>query len=129
MRPHPLLRIVLNSLLLIFCISCSQNQPYKNSVYVNLYGNFKKQATLKFDGNIVYEKRVKSNQSWDLDATRGPFHFDKDEISVYFSIDGKDTSFTYPLKKVNYISVGYSNRRHEFQLSLSDSTQFYMPRI
>jgi len=121
--------ITINSLLLILCISCSQKQLGKNVVYVNVYRDLKKSATLKFDDDVIYDKKGNANPNFDLDVIRGPFHFDKDKIKIHFSIDGKDTSFIYPLKKVNYISVGYSNRRHEFQFSLQDSTQFFMPRI
>ena len=129
LRHHRLLIIALNSLLLILGISCSQNQHYKSSVYVNVYGDFKKQATLKFDNDIIYNKKGDSNQIFNLDAIRGPFYIDKDKIKISFSIDGKDTSFIYSLKKVNYIGVGYSIRRHEFQFYLSDSTHFFMPKI
>lgn len=97
-RHHQLL-IMLNSLFLIFCISCNQKQHCKNVIYANVYGDFKKRATLKFDDNIIYDKKSDLNHSLNLDATRGPFYFDKDKIKIYFSIDGDDTSFIYPLKK------------------------------
>lgn len=129
MRPHNFKRIIFIIVLSFFGFSCEQNQHYKNAVYIDLYGDFKKQATLKIDGNIIYDKKNYRNKKIDLDEIRGPVYFDKEKIKIDFAIDGKDTSFYYTLKKINYVSVGYSNYRHEFQFMLSDSAQFFMPRI
>jgi hypothetical protein len=116
-------------LIYLLLISCSPKQHYKSSVYINVYGDFKEQVILKLDKDIVLSKRISPAKWVSLDAIRGPIHYSKDKIKIYFSIDGKDTSFIYPLKSVNYISVGYSNRRHEFQFTLPDSANFFMPRI
>jgi len=108
--------------LFIFC-SCSQRNQYKNRVYIDIYGNYKDRATVKFDNDVIFDKKVNSRRF--LDVIRGPIVLNKAEIKIYFSIDSKDTSLIFSLKKNNYLFIGHSDIRHEFQFYPTDSIKFF----
>lgn len=126
-RLHRLKIMLLSSMFLIICSSCSQEKHYKNSVYVDIYGDYKERAIVKFDDDVIFDKKVNSHHS--LDVIRGPFILNKGEIRIYFSIDNKDTSLVFSLKKNNYLYIGHSDFRHEFQFYPTDSIKFFHSRI
>lgn len=122
-----LLKALLGSVFLIIFNSCSHKQGERNSIYITIYGKIHDRMTVKFDRDIIYDKRIKTNHL--LEVTRGPFIINKDKVIIYYNIDNKDTSVTFSLKKSNYVTIGYSEIRHEFQFAISDSTQFFNSRI
>ena len=53
-RLHRLKIMLLSSMFLIFCSSRSQEKQYKNSVYVDIYGDYQERATVKIDDDVIY---------------------------------------------------------------------------
>ena len=119
--------MLLSSMFLIICSSCRQEKNYKNSVYIDIYGDYKKRALVKFDDDVIFDQSVNSHHS--LDVIRGPLILNKTEIKIYFSIDNKDTSLIFSLKKNNYLFIGHSDLKNEFQFYPSDSIKFFHSRI
>jgi hypothetical protein len=124
---HRLKIILLSSLILFVYSSCSQKQRYKNSVYIDVYGDFKQRVIVKIDDDIIFDKKVDTHHT--LDVIRGPLLLDKEKVKIFFSIDNKDTSVIFNLKKNNYLYIGHSDLRHEFQFYPSDSIKFFHSRI
>ncbi len=120
-------RIVISSLLLIMLTTCGHKNGHSNSVYIDIYGRCKEQITVKLDDDIIFDKKMKAEKL--LEVTRGPLILKKEKVKIYYRIDDKDTSFTFVLKQNNYLSIGYSEFRKEFQFGIRDSLHFFKSRI
>jgi hypothetical protein len=120
------LRTCLSSILMIL-VSCGHKENYNNAIYINIYGKCKQQIIVKLDKKTIYDKRI--NATHLIEVTRGPFTLNEKDVKIHYQIDDKDTSFIFQLKNKNYVSIGYSDIRNEFQFMISDSLHFFNSRI
>lgn len=121
-------RAAINNLFVLFAFSCSgSRQDGSKLLYLDIYGDCEERIVLSLDHDKIYEKRIYAKQQ-SVEVRRGPFYFDSDDIEISLEVDGKDTTFVYPLKDRNYWSVGYSKLRNEFQFGIYDSTNFFFPK-
>ena len=119
----------LNSILLILIAAFSgRNHDNGKTLYLDVYGRCEESIVASLDKHIVFERRIDSKREL-IEVRRGPYYYDGEQIELSLAVDGKDTTFTYPLKEKNYWSIGYSKIRNEFQFTISDSTDFFFPGI
>ncbi|GAA3968828.1 hypothetical protein GCM10022210_17110 [Mucilaginibacter dorajii] len=105
--------------------ACTPKQQYSNSVYINIYGKYvnKERVVVKIDDDVIYNEISNTRQF--SEVTQGPLTLNKRQIKIYFAVNGKDTSLVFPLKKQNYLNIGYSDIKHQFQFYSLDSTHFF----
>jgi len=120
-----LLKTLLSSLIVIV-IGCTGKKNHESTMYINIYGKSKQRITVQLNKKTVYDKRDSMTRL--IEVTRGPFVLNEKDVQIHYQIDNKDTTITFPLKNKNYVSIGYSDIRKEFQFTTADSLHFFNSR-
>lgn len=114
--------IIILFLLFSGCKVKNSNYPIVN---INIFGGYRSKERIKvsIENEVIFDKKIEDPFFVNRRLVYKPIH--NKFLRIVFSVNQMDTSFTYTIKKENYIMLAMTRFSHQFLVSSVDSVTYW----
>jgi hypothetical protein len=112
--------------IILLLASCNvKNKSGGPVININVIGSYIPNERFKvvIEQAVLFDKVVKSNELQDRRLVYYPKNFDS--VKIIFSVNNRDTSFIYHLRKKNFLIFGKSLAYKQLLVSKVDSVEYW----